>query len=228
MPAPDPSHRAGRRRPVPARAGPARGRRRLVRALLGRRSARIGGRCRADERGRSRLRHGGVPRPVSLGRSAARRRGLDDGARLGYGYRRSTVGPSQVVLEAELAVERGSSEEERASVTDIVTLAARAPARRLQCRLCLHQPRGRLGRPADRGGRAEGLPTRDGAGLEEARQLHSGRQGRTGRRRARPHGPRAYRRAASGAASNCRRRSACWASTPGRLTRWVRRRTRDR
>jgi UDP-N-acetylmuramate dehydrogenase len=39
---------------------------------------------------------------------------------LGYGYRRSSVGPSQVVVEADLAVRPGSAEEERASVSDIV------------------------------------------------------------------------------------------------------------
>jgi UDP-N-acetylmuramate dehydrogenase len=46
--------------------------------------------------------------------------GLDDVTRLGYGYRCSTVSASQVVLEAELAVERGSFEEERAGVSEIV------------------------------------------------------------------------------------------------------------
>ena len=47
--------------------------------------------------------------------------GLDDVERLDYGYRRSSVRSSEVVLEAELAVEHGSSEEERASVSEIVT-----------------------------------------------------------------------------------------------------------
>jgi UDP-N-acetylmuramate dehydrogenase len=46
--------------------------------------------------------------------------GVDGVAQLDYGYRRSTVGSSQVVLEAELAVARGSAEEERASVSEIV------------------------------------------------------------------------------------------------------------
>jgi UDP-N-acetylmuramate dehydrogenase len=46
--------------------------------------------------------------------------GTDGVGRLDYGYRRSTVGPSQVVLEADLAVRPGSAEEERASVNDIV------------------------------------------------------------------------------------------------------------
>jgi UDP-N-acetylmuramate dehydrogenase len=46
--------------------------------------------------------------------------GQDEVGRLGYGYRRSTVRPSQIVLEADLAVCPGSAEEERATVTDIV------------------------------------------------------------------------------------------------------------
>ena len=68
--------------------------------------------------------------------------GVDAASRLDYGYRRSTVGPSQVVLEADLAVMPGSADQELASVTDIVTWRTRPSARRLQCRLCLHQPRG--------------------------------------------------------------------------------------
>ena len=47
--------------------------------------------------------------------------GVDAASRLDYGYRRSTVGQSQVVLEADLAVMPGSADQERASVTDIVT-----------------------------------------------------------------------------------------------------------
>jgi UDP-N-acetylmuramate dehydrogenase len=46
--------------------------------------------------------------------------GTDGVDRLGYGYRRSTVGASQIVLEADLAVHPGSAEEERAGVSDIV------------------------------------------------------------------------------------------------------------
>ena len=46
--------------------------------------------------------------------------GTDGADRLDYSYRHSTVGPSQIVLEADLAVRPGSSDDERASVTDIV------------------------------------------------------------------------------------------------------------
>ncbi len=46
--------------------------------------------------------------------------GTDGVDRLGYGYRHSTVGASQIVLEADLAVRPGTAEEERASVSDIV------------------------------------------------------------------------------------------------------------
>ncbi len=46
--------------------------------------------------------------------------GTDGVDRLDYGYRRSSIGPSQIVLEADLAVRPGSADDERASVTDIV------------------------------------------------------------------------------------------------------------
>ena len=114
-------HRASRCRPVPARAGPPGGRRRVVGALVGRRRARIGGRRRPHERRRTRLGHGGVPRPVPLGRPAGR----------GRWHRRRR--PSRLRLPALDASARprsssrrtsrsrpGSADEERASVTDIV------------------------------------------------------------------------------------------------------------
>ena len=47
--------------------------------------------------------------------------GTDDVARLDYGYRRSTVTASQVVLEAQLVVTPGSAEAEREAVASIVT-----------------------------------------------------------------------------------------------------------
>jgi UDP-N-acetylmuramate dehydrogenase len=46
--------------------------------------------------------------------------GSDGVDRLDYSYRHSSVGPSQIVLEADLAVRPGSADDERASVTDIV------------------------------------------------------------------------------------------------------------
>jgi UDP-N-acetylmuramate dehydrogenase len=47
--------------------------------------------------------------------------GTDDVARLAYGYRRSAVTASQVVLEAQLVVTPGSAEAEREAVAFIVT-----------------------------------------------------------------------------------------------------------
>jgi UDP-N-acetylmuramate dehydrogenase len=47
--------------------------------------------------------------------------GTDGVDRLGYGYRRSSIGPSQIVLEGDLAVRPGSADEERAAVSTIVT-----------------------------------------------------------------------------------------------------------
>jgi UDP-N-acetylmuramate dehydrogenase len=46
--------------------------------------------------------------------------GSDGVDRLDYSYRHSSVGPTQIVLEADLAVRPGSADDERASVTDIV------------------------------------------------------------------------------------------------------------
>jgi UDP-N-acetylmuramate dehydrogenase len=46
--------------------------------------------------------------------------GTDDVARLEYGYRASSVGPSQLVLDAELRVAPGSVETEQAEVAAIV------------------------------------------------------------------------------------------------------------
>jgi UDP-N-acetylmuramate dehydrogenase len=46
--------------------------------------------------------------------------GTDDVTQLAYGYRSSSVRPTQVVLEAELAVTRGSAEEEQEAVAAIV------------------------------------------------------------------------------------------------------------
>ena len=96
------------------------GRRRVVGALVGRRRARFGRRSRPHERRRARLGHGGLPRPVPLARPVGEDGGTDGVDHLDYSYRRSTVGPSQIVLEADLAVRPGSADDERASVTDIV------------------------------------------------------------------------------------------------------------
>ena len=72
-------------------------------------------------------------------------------------------------------------------------VAAGQPARRQQRRLGVHQPARRLGRPAHRGLRPQGLPGRHGLGLGAPRQLLPGRARRPGprrrRRRPRPRGP---------------------------------------
>jgi UDP-N-acetylmuramate dehydrogenase len=46
--------------------------------------------------------------------------GTDDASRLDYAYRSSSVGPSQVVVEAELAVTPGDAGEEQAALRSIV------------------------------------------------------------------------------------------------------------
>ncbi len=160
---------------------------------MGRRRARLGRRRGAHERRGPRLGHGGLPRPLQLGRSLRRGRGhrrreppvlrlpllLGDGVAGGGGGgvgRHAGIGGGGA----------GGGDRHR-------PMAARASTGRLQRRLGVHQPRGRLGGKAHRGGRAEGLPDGHGARVGEARQLHSGGQGRSGGRRARAHGARARR-----------------------------------
>ena len=75
--------------------------------------------------------------------------GTDGVSRLRYGYRRSSVGPSELVLAAELALIpwRGRDRKGR---TGIHRALAPAPSTgRVQRRLGVHQPRGRLGRTPD-------------------------------------------------------------------------------
>ena len=94
----------------------------------------------------------------------------------------------QVVIAAELRPRRrrprpASEADDRRHRA----VATRAPARRSERRLGVHQPAGRLRRPAHRRGRGQGPAGRHGRGLDQARQLHPGRRGRLGRRRARAH-----------------------------------------
>ena len=74
--------------------------------------------------------------------------GTDDVGRLDYGYRSSAVAASQVVLAAELVRHAGRGRGGAGGGERHRQMASRAPARRLQRRLGLHQPRGRFGREA--------------------------------------------------------------------------------
>ena len=68
--------------------------------------------------------------------------GTDDATRLAYGYRSSSVTASQVVVEADLEVTPGSADEERGRGGLHRQMASRAPARRVERRFGVHQPRG--------------------------------------------------------------------------------------
>ena len=142
--------------------------------------------------------------------------GTDDVGRLAYGYRSSSVAASQVVVAAELAVTPGSAEEEQAAVTAIVRWRREHQPGGSNAGSVFTNPEGDSAGRLDRGGRAEGLPARDGARVREARQLHSGGRGRPGRRRA----TRSWRTCArswpSAAGSRCGPRSASSASAAGR------------
>ncbi len=96
-------------------------------------------------------------------------------------------------------------------------VAAGEPARRHQRGVGVHQPRGRLRRPADRRRRGQGPAHRHGVGLRQARQLHPGRRGRERRRRPGPDAARSRTGSRPPRASASTPRPVSWAS-PGRGT----------
>ena len=118
-------------------------------------------------------------RPLPLGGPAsAPTAATDDVARLAYGYRASSVRGSELVVACRVRRRRRDpAEVERAEVAEIVRWRREHQPGGANAGLGLHQPAGRRRRPADRGGRAEGVPARHGARLGEARQLHPGRPG---------------------------------------------------
>ncbi len=129
----------GRRRGAPGARPPCR-RRGMERALLGRRRAGLGRRGRSHERRRSRLGHGVVSRPLQLGRSLRRRRRhrRRRSPRLRLPLLRGgglpcRPGGGAVRHAGRGRTGAGGGERHR-------QVAPRAPARRFQCRLGLHQP----------------------------------------------------------------------------------------
>ena len=130
--------------------------------------------------------------------------GTDDVGRLAYGYRSSSVTASSSSWGRSFEVTPGSVEAEQDAAGRHRAMAAGAPAGWLQRGSVFTNPRGRFGREADRSGRVEGVPDRDGPRVGEARQLHSGGQGGPGRRRARADGAcaRGGRRAMRGRAAH--------------------------
>ena len=131
-------------------------------------------------------------RPLQLGRPLQRRRRhrrrrppglrlpllLGDGGR-SWWWRRSS--PSR----------RDRSTEEQAAVAAIVRWRREHQPGGSNAGSVFTNPEGDSAGTADRGGRVEGVPPGHGARVGEARQLHSGGQGRPGRRRARADGARA-------------------------------------
>ncbi len=118
-----------------------------------------------------------------LGKVTARSR-----SDLALGYRTSAVADDQVVVEAEFALRHGDVEAGNETIRRDRAVAARAPTRRAERRLGLHQPAGRssraLRRRARRGGGLARWADRHRRGISQARQLHPGRSGWVGRRRA--------------------------------------------
>jgi len=113
---------------------------------------------------------------------------LDDGgfrdlhpAELGLGYRQSALTARAVVLRAEFSV--GMCRTRRRDRP----LAPRAPARRSERGIRVHQPARRRRGPAHRGGRLQGSADRRRGRVGEARQLLRCGSRRVGRRRVRAH-----------------------------------------
>ena len=107
--------------------------------------------------------------------------GTGDLARLRYGYRSSSVGPSELVLDAELLVTPGSAEHERAEVRSIVQWRRSHQPGGANAGSVFTNPPGDSAGAAHRGGRVEGVPNRHGPRVREARQLHPVRQRGSGR-----------------------------------------------
>ena len=179
-----------RRRRLAAGGGPAEPRRRAHRLRVGRRRARLGRWRGAHERRRPRLRHG---RDAAEGprRRPAQRRGWVDvrAAPSSSATARSALAPHQVVVGAELGLAAGDRVRRRGRDLRDRALAPRAPARRRQRRLGVHQPARRLRRPAHRRGRRQGpaASARPRCPTKHANFIQAD-DGRLGRRRRRPHG----------------------------------------
>ena len=158
----DGAHGAGRSRAQPPGPGPPHRGRRAPRPGVGGRGAGLGRGRHPDERRRPRLGHRGHPGrlPVGgpdLGRGATRRRPSGSASPTGT----PTVAATDVVVAGVHRARARPTRRGQGGHRRDRALAAGQPARGQQCRIGLHQPAGRLGRPADRGLRAEGLPDRD-------------------------------------------------------------------
>ena len=181
---------AGRGRGGPAGGGPPHRGRGAARASSGRSAcpASVGGAVRMNAGG-----HGSDMAAVLAGSAsstcAAGRMAVVSARDLDLGYRRSSIGRrpgrgarrARARAAATSADGRGRDRRDRA-------LASGEPARRPERGLGVHQPAGRLGRPAHRrprAARACGVGTRGVS--DQARQLHPGRRRRLGRRRPRAH-----------------------------------------
>ena len=100
---------------------------------------------------------------------------------LHLGYRRSNVGPDEVVVRADFRLADGDAADGDGRDRRDRALASRAPARRPQRRVGVHQPRRRLGRPAHRSLWGQGTSAGHRGRVDQARQLHPGRPRWSGR-----------------------------------------------
>ena len=142
---------------------------------------------------------------------------------LGFAYRRSNLGPREIVARAAFSLERSDPDSVKAVLADMRARRKEAAAVRDQdLRLDLQEPRRRARRgpqrgPAARGGRLQGPSDRRCAIQPEARQLHRERR-RAGehRRRARADRRRAGGECSSASASSSNPRCSCSARPASR------------
>ena len=109
--------------------------------------------------------------------------GTDEAARLAYGYRTSSVTPTQLVLEATVRVTPGSVAAEQEAVAAIVRWRREHQPGGSNAGSVFTNPEGdSAGRLIESAG-LKGFRHRHGPRVGEARQLHPGGQGRERRRR---------------------------------------------
>ena len=219
----DGTTRAGRRRGRACPSSPAARGRRPHRLRVGGRRARLGRRRGAHERRRPRLGHGRQPaRASASSTSPAARMAWCPPTDLDLGYRRSSrpARPRSCVGADARPRARRPGRRARPSIAEIVRWRREQPARRPERRLGVHQPAGRLRRPAHRGRRAQGPAA---SGPPRCRTKHANfiqaDAGRLGRRRARARCARCAGGSPTPPASSCTPRP-CWsASTLDRRSR---------
>ena len=143
--------------------------------------------------------------------------GTDDAARLAYGYRTSTVTPTQLVVAADIRVTPGSVEEEHAAVAAIVRWRREHQPGGANAGSVFTNPEGdSAGRLIESAG-LKGFRLGTAHVSDKHAEFHPGGPGRPGRRRLRGSWSTSAASSPSAAGSPCAPRSAFSVSVTGRL-----------